>query len=484
MSVDVLPTMVRRIDRTAHSFASQQQIVDFLNQNGTATARALRHRIDLGALARSSQWELFQQGLSAVAEYAQGRDAGADYTLVMEILVPGGDVVFGVEVYIVDAQGRNAFSFLLNSHHQMFAEAELSASGSSEAARQKLIGKATQLGLLALQEQIQGARECMQREAVPAARASAGVLHDFDAPLATGTDEWGTPLGYSVFNGPDTTVSFEAANADTPREGTKDGNQVLRLDLDVSSWGGILHRFANPAADRWIPQDWQLLDGLSFWFHGTNSGVAVYFDILDNRNACSRTDDAERFRYRFWDDVAGWRLVKVRFQDLAREDVFNGAPDDGLDLARVHGWGLGTQDTGGPVTFFLDDFRLLDDASEAIPPNAARITHERFIEKRLDAYTSRIELSAAADGRLVVEKVLDLGCACARLTLDRGFEYYRIDEREVLSGQRARFRLTFFKQRPTGIPVKTLPAQPGSEMIRVDASAAVRAEDHLWLCQP
>jgi hypothetical protein len=189
MSIDVLPTMIRRIDRTAHSFASQRQIVDFLNENRIATATARRDRIDLGALERSSQWVIFQQGLTAVAETVANRAAGADYTLVMEILVPGDEAVFGIEVYIVDAQGRNAFSFLLNSHHRMFAEARLTASGSSEAARQQMITNATRLGLLALQAQIQGARECMQHEEVPVTRGSASVLHDFDAPLATGTDE-------------------------------------------------------------------------------------------------------------------------------------------------------------------------------------------------------------------------------------------------------------------------------------------------------
>jgi hypothetical protein len=484
MSVDVLPTMVRRVDRTAHSFASQRQIVDFLNENRIATATARRDRIDLGALERSSQWVIFQQGLSAVTETVANRAAGADYTLVMEILVPGDEAVFGVEVYIVDAQGENAFSFLLNSHHRMFAEARLTASGSSEAARQQMITNATRLGLLALQAQIQGARECMLREEVPVPRASAGTLHDFDAPLATGTDEWGTPLGYSAFSGPDTRVSFAATDAYPARAGIKGGNHVLRLDLDVSSWGGVIHRFAYQAVERWTPHDWHLLDGFSFWFHGTNSGAEVFFDILDNRNPCSKTDDAERFRYRFSDDVAGWRLIKVRFRDLAREDVFDGAPNDGLGLTKVHGWGLGTSATDGPVTFLLDDFGLLDDASEAIPPNAVRIAHERFVETRLDEDTSRIEISTATNGRLVVEKVLDLECACARLTLDRGFEYFRIDEREKLSEERARFRLTFFRQRPTGIPVQGFPAQPGSETMPVDMSAAMRAEDYLRVCRP
>jgi len=58
-TIAVLPTLIRRTDRTAHSFSSQQQIVDFLADAGIATAVAKPQRIDLGPLRRPSQWEIF-----------------------------------------------------------------------------------------------------------------------------------------------------------------------------------------------------------------------------------------------------------------------------------------------------------------------------------------------------------------------------------------------------------------------------------------
>lgn len=67
---------------------------------------------------------------------------------------PGGQAVFGIEVYLMDPQGKSAFSFLLNSHHQMCAEAKLFARSSSEAARTNIIEEATRIGLLALTVQI------------------------------------------------------------------------------------------------------------------------------------------------------------------------------------------------------------------------------------------------------------------------------------------------------------------------------------------
>lgn len=158
-TIAVLPTLIRRVDRTAHSFESQEQVIAFLNESGIARAVTKSRRVDLGPLQRPSQWEIFEYGAESIAANLDGYDTGADYTLVMEILVPGDQVVFGIEVYILNRQGQSAFSFLLNSHHQMFSDAKLVAKDSSEGARSKMIENATRIGLMALKAQIERARE-------------------------------------------------------------------------------------------------------------------------------------------------------------------------------------------------------------------------------------------------------------------------------------------------------------------------------------
>jgi len=187
MSIEVLPTIIRRIDRTAHSFSSQRQIVDFLNDEQIATARIRRDRVDLGRLERGPQWEIFQRGMSAIAGTIAELNAEADYVFVMEILVPGDQEVFGVEVYILDRQGRNAFSYLLNSHHELFAAGGLASPDSSEAARQRMLASATRVGLAALQAQIRDAREGAlgDREHVSDARAEAVAPKSGRLPAVT-----------------------------------------------------------------------------------------------------------------------------------------------------------------------------------------------------------------------------------------------------------------------------------------------------------
>ena len=161
--IDVIPTLVRSAERTAHSFASQAQIVEFLNESGIATAVAKPSRIDLGPMRRPSQWEIFQSGAESIAANLAGHETSADYTLAMELLVPTDQTVFGIEVYIIDPQGHSAFSFLLNSHHQMFSDAKLNAKSRSEDSRNEMIKNATQIGLQALNMQIEQARRKTQK---------------------------------------------------------------------------------------------------------------------------------------------------------------------------------------------------------------------------------------------------------------------------------------------------------------------------------
>lgn len=188
-TIAVYPSIVRRNNRTAHSFASQEQIIALLNEKGIGAAIEGKRRIDLGALPRASQWELFQNSMWRIAEELQDRPPDADYRLVVEFLFPvSNQAVFGIECYILDRNGKNAFSFLLNSHHQLFVDTRLVAAGTSEAARAALLKRATQLAVIALEQQIRGARK------VTAAPASAGVAPNVASSpanaVATGSDEW------------------------------------------------------------------------------------------------------------------------------------------------------------------------------------------------------------------------------------------------------------------------------------------------------
>ena len=165
-TIAVYPTIVRRDKRTAHSFASQQHIADFMRDHNLATVVAAKKRVDLGGLsgtAFASQWELFNYDMEQIAAALQGKQPDVQYHMVLEFVLPVSDQeIFGVHCFILDQQGQNAFSFLLNSHHQLFADADLVAQGRSEEARARLMDRATNAAVIALYAQIENARRAPQ----------------------------------------------------------------------------------------------------------------------------------------------------------------------------------------------------------------------------------------------------------------------------------------------------------------------------------
>ena len=170
--VAVFPSMVRRESRTAHSFSSQRLAVALLNESGLLDASLANKRIKLGNLQRVSQWDLFQYGLRTVRAELQDDKPDADYLLVLEFLVPDNQNVFGIEFYLIDHRGQNVFSFLLNSHHQMFVDAKLHARDTSEDAREAMLLDATRGAIAAFERQVEQARTENPAQAASAAAAA------------------------------------------------------------------------------------------------------------------------------------------------------------------------------------------------------------------------------------------------------------------------------------------------------------------------
>ena len=154
-TIAVYPSIVRSPETTTFSAASQQQIVSLLNKTTLTSAVAADATIDPAELKGQSQWDMFRNDMWAIAGTLKERQTDAQYNLVMEVLFPpGGRAVFGIHCYIFDQQGNNAFSFLMNSHHKPFVDADMVASDASDASRSMLIDKATKVGVAALIQQI------------------------------------------------------------------------------------------------------------------------------------------------------------------------------------------------------------------------------------------------------------------------------------------------------------------------------------------
>jgi beta-glucanase (GH16 family) len=186
------------------------------------------------------------------------------------------------------------------------------------------------------------------------------IIDDFESGLPTGTDGDGVPIGFWTFQGAGSGIGVLTSTTPPapilPAAGVP--NNVLQVDVDATSFAGVIHTFENAAVDTWVSQDWSTYEGIRFWLYGTNSGSDLFIDLLENRNPGSTTDDAERWTVAFVDDFTGWQLLEFPFDTFTRKEIGNGAPNDGLTLFEMHGWAFGTLDTGGPLTYYIDSVAL------------------------------------------------------------------------------------------------------------------------------
>ena len=82
-----------------------------------------------------------------------------------------------------------------------------------------------------------------------------------------------------------------------------------------------------------------------------------------------------------------------------------------------------------------------------------------FDESPLSDNSSSMTFKLDVSHRSVVEKSILIMCECTRLTVERGFKYFYIDERDKTENW-GRFRITFFNSPPEGFPVVNL-TDPG-----------------------
>ena len=189
------------------------------------------------------------------------------------------------------------------------------------------------------------------------------IVDDFESgELPEGTNANGLDVGYVLWGDSASTVSIDnlaiPAEDDLAKPGQSSENQVLALTAEVSGWGGVTHNFENATVDTWMTLDWSTYEGVSFWVYGLDSGVSLFFEIQENRNPDSTTNDVEIWSYPFEDDFSGWQQIQIPWEDFSRKDIGNGAPNDGLGLREVHGWAFGMLTTPAEETNYLDDIEL------------------------------------------------------------------------------------------------------------------------------
>lgn len=144
---------------------------------------------------------------------------------------------------------------------------------------------------------------------------------------------------------------------------------TIEWQPDLIEWyvDGILYHSATPADV--APNEWVFNDPVFLLLNmaiGGNFGGEVSPDLtfpqsmaVDYVRVYQAPDTAERFETTFVDDFVGWQEVTISFADLFRsDDQPAGAPNDGLDLTEVWGYGFKLPVDGETTSAMLDQVRL------------------------------------------------------------------------------------------------------------------------------
>ena len=234
--IAVFPTIIRTPEDTSYSSASQQRAVEFLRMNNLGTGKAAGIQFDMGDLQGRSQWEMFQSSMQTIGKQLGEHEVEGDYVIVLEILIPPSRseaiAVFGIHCFVLEPGGANAFSFLLNSHHKAFVDANLHTSDVTPEGKERLVIESTKVVLTALKEQIDQARESA------ADTADTGEVRTRLPVSAVYEDGFGgMPWIPSGWMGSIESLTLDGAHADNPHAGK--ACIKMRFTGDVGSWVGV-----------------------------------------------------------------------------------------------------------------------------------------------------------------------------------------------------------------------------------------------------
>ena len=114
--------------------------------------------VDLSGSKAKVQFGLFKDSMKRFAGHLEEHPEDGQYFFLTELMVTpipsGGLAVGGIQCYVLDSGGGDAFSFLLNSHHRLFVEAGLRTDAATAESLAGLTRNATDTVVEALRLQL------------------------------------------------------------------------------------------------------------------------------------------------------------------------------------------------------------------------------------------------------------------------------------------------------------------------------------------
>ena len=146
----VYPTITRSIDTTTWSKLVSKEFAENLKRHENLNIRLNENSLDPGELMGNSQFDFFNNDMVRLGNEIKLKKENVDYHIIPEIVFEpkrqGTLFVFGIHIFILNNEGENVFSFLLNSHHELFVGAKLYAYEPNEKELEALQRRSLEVG--------------------------------------------------------------------------------------------------------------------------------------------------------------------------------------------------------------------------------------------------------------------------------------------------------------------------------------------------
>ena len=154
----IYPTIIRTIDTTTWSELLSKEFAENLKKDKKLSVGLSKTILDPGELKGNGQFAIFENDMEILGKNIYQKEEKTDYNMILEIVfAPKRDEnlnVFGIHVFILNNEGKNAFSYLLNSHHELFVNANLYAKNPDKKGEEQLQLKCMKVALEAFKQQV------------------------------------------------------------------------------------------------------------------------------------------------------------------------------------------------------------------------------------------------------------------------------------------------------------------------------------------
>jgi hypothetical protein len=151
--ITVFVGVAKNDDGTTYHLASRDTIASFFQDRGVLSVHLADQEVGLEGLEGiNGQWALFERSMSLFSDHLKANPIDSGYALMAEYVAD--EAIHVIQCYILDSDGEDAFSFLLNSHHKLFADAQREMAAETIESRDELIRKGTGVIIKGLQYQL------------------------------------------------------------------------------------------------------------------------------------------------------------------------------------------------------------------------------------------------------------------------------------------------------------------------------------------